>query len=173
VNKQTSSSLPTPGLYRLDPETTTIRVDTKAMFGLIPVHATFRLLTGEVQVGEETGASSVRATIDAASFASGNQARDRDVTSPNLLDTSTYPEIAFTSHEVRPESTGWVVPGMVTAHGVSATVEIRVEQATLEDGVARFRATARIDRTSFGVTKKKGMVGRWVQLAIEAIGSPT
>ncbi len=29
--------------------------------------------------------------------------------------------------------------------------------------------TARLDRTSFGVTKKKGMVGRTVDLVIEAV----
>ena len=41
-----------------------------------------------------------------------------------------------------------------------------------EDGAARFRATARLDRTSFGVTKKKGMVGRTVDLVIEAVAQP-
>jgi polyisoprenoid-binding protein YceI len=35
-----------------------------------------------------------------------------------------------------------------------------------------FRATARLDRTSFGVTKKKGMVGRTVDLVIEAVAQP-
>jgi len=41
-----------------------------------------------------------------------------------------------------------------------------------EAGGARFRATARLDRTSFGVTKKKGMVGRTVDLVIEAVAQP-
>ena len=41
-----------------------------------------------------------------------------------------------------------------------------------EDGAARFRATARLDRTSFGVTNKKGMVGRTVDLVIEAVAQP-
>jgi polyisoprenoid-binding protein YceI len=41
-----------------------------------------------------------------------------------------------------------------------------------EGGEARFRATARLDRTSFGVTKKKGMVGRTVDLVIDAVAEP-
>jgi polyisoprenoid-binding protein YceI len=40
-----------------------------------------------------------------------------------------------------------------------------------QGGEARFRATARLDRTSFGVTKK-GMVGRTVDLVIEAVAQP-
>jgi polyisoprenoid-binding protein YceI len=65
-----------------------------------------------------------------------------------------------------------VVPGSVTAHGTAAPVEVRLSDARLESGgagPARFRATARLDRTTFGVTKKKGMVGRTVDLVIEAV----
>ena len=50
--------------------------------------------------------------------------------------------------------------------------EVRLGGARLEAGGARFRATARLDRTSFGVTKKKGMVGRTVDLVIEAVCVP-
>jgi hypothetical protein len=54
-------------------------------------------------------------------------------------------------------------PGSVTAHGTAVPAEIRL------DGEARFLATARLDRISFGVTKKKGMVGRTVDVTIEAV----
>ena len=47
--------------------------------------------------------------------------------------------------------------------------EVRLSDAREESGGARFRATARLDRTTFGVTKKKGMVGRTVDLVIEAV----
>jgi polyisoprenoid-binding protein YceI len=65
-----------------------------------------------------------------------------------------------------------VVPGSVTAHGTAVPAEIRLSDARQEGGEARFRATARLDRTSFGVTKKKGMVGRTVDLVIEAVAQP-
>jgi polyisoprenoid-binding protein YceI len=60
----------------------------------------------------------------------------------------------------------------VTAHGTAVPAEIQVSDARLEAGDARFRATARLDRTSFGVTKKKGMVGQTVDLVIEAVAHP-
>ena len=163
---------PAPGTYALDPERTTIRADVKAMFGLLTVHGTFRLRAGQVSIAADQGASSVQASIEAGSFASGNTTRDADVVSASLLDAKAYPEITFTGQGARRDGDGWVVPGSVTAHGTAVPAEVRVSDARLESGAARFRATARLDRASFGVTKKKGMVGRTVDLVIEAVAQP-
>ena len=163
---------PAPGTYTLDPERTTIRADVKAMFGLMTVHGTFRLQSGQVSIGADPGASSVQASIAAGSFASGHTKRDADVVSAGLLDARAFPEITFTGQGARRDGDGWVVPGSVTAHGTAVPAEIRLSDARQEDGAARFRATARLDRTSFGVTKKKGMVGRTVDLVIEAVAQP-
>ena len=167
-----TADAPPPGTYTLDPERTTIRADVKAMFGLLTVHGTFRLRAGQVSIAADQGASSVQASIEAGSFASGNTTRDADVVSASLLDAKAYPEITFTGQGARREGDGWVVPGSVTAHGTAVPAEVRVSDARLESGAARFRATARLDRTSFGVTKKKGMVGRTVDLVIEAVAQP-
>jgi polyisoprenoid-binding protein YceI len=164
---------PQPGTYALDPERTTIRADVKAMFGLMTVHGTFRLKDGAVTIAGEPAGSRVQAVIDAGSFASGNQKRDSDVTSARLLDAKEYPEISFDGTGVRQDGEHWVVSGSVTAHGTSVPAEVRVTEARADDGTARFRATARLDRTSFGVTNQKGMVGRTVDLVIEAVARPT
>ena len=166
---------PPPGIYTLDPERTTIRADVKAMFGLFTVHGTFQLRAGQVSIAADPDASSVRASIEAGSFASGLSIRDADVVSATLLDARTYPEITFAGQGARRDGDGWVVPGSVTAHGTAVPAEVRLSDAQLEaggSGAARFRATARLDRASFGVTKKKGMVGRTVDLIIEAVAQP-
>jgi polyisoprenoid-binding protein YceI len=173
-----AADAPPPGTYTLDPEHTTIRADVKAMFGLMTVHGTFRLRAGQVSIAADPDASSVEATIEAGSFASGNTQRDADVTGANLLDAKNYPEITFTGQGARRDGDSWVVPGSVTAHGTAVPAEVRLSDARLQTGgagqpgQARFRATARLDRTSFGVTKKKGMVGRTVDLVIEAVAQP-
>ena len=166
------AAAPPPGTYPLDPERTTVRADCKAMFGLFTVHGTFQLKSGQVVIAAEPGGSSVRAVIHAASFASGNATRDADVISPTLLDAQGFPEITFTGQGARLDGTGWVVAGSVTAHGTPGPAEVRVTGARVEGETVRFAATARLDRTSFGVTKKKGMVGRTVNLLIEAVGQP-
>jgi polyisoprenoid-binding protein YceI len=163
---------PAPGTYLLDPERTTVRADVKAMFGLTTVHGTFRLNAGQVVIAADTADSSVRASIDAASFASGHSVRDGHVVSAGLLDAGAYPEISFAGRGVRRDGADWIVTGSVTAHGTAQPVEVRVTDARMEAGTARFRAAARLDRTSFGVTGKKGTVGRAVNLIIEAVAHP-
>lgn len=142
------------------------------MFGLTTVHASLRLRAGEVHIAREPSNSTVQASIDAASFASGNAKRDRDVTSTDLLDSAVYPEITFTGQSTRPRGPGWAVQGSVAAHGATDPVEVYVDQAGFEDDIAHFHATARIDRTRFGITNKKGMVGRYVDLIIDAFAVP-
>ena len=162
-----------PGTYLLDPDLTTIRADVKAMFGLITVHGTFRLAGGQITITGDPAAAQVRAAIDAGSFESGNKTRDADVVSATLLDAKAYPDITFSGEGARRDGDGWVLPGSVTAHGTAVPAEVRLSDVREEAGGARFRATARLDRTSFGVTKKKGMVGRTVDLVIEAVAQPT
>jgi polyisoprenoid-binding protein YceI len=164
----TQETLPAAGTYTLDPERTTIRCDCKAMFGLFTVHGTFRLTAGQVTIAADAGASAVQATIDSASYDSGNKTRDADVTSATLLDVKAYPEITFTGSGARQEGADWVLSGSVTAHGVTQPAQVRITQARLDGQAARFLATATLDRTAFGITKKKGMVGAAVHLTIDA-----
>jgi polyisoprenoid-binding protein YceI len=166
------STVPPPGMYTLDPERTTIRADVKAMFGLMTVHGTFRLRDGAISIAAEPGGCRVRASVEAGSYDSGHGVRDADVVSARLLDAEAYPEISFTGLGARRDGGQWVVGGSVTAHGTAQPAEVRVTDARMEAGMARFRATARLDRGSFGITRKKGLVGRTVNLTIEAIAIP-
>jgi polyisoprenoid-binding protein YceI len=168
----TTSTLPATGTYTLDPERTAIRCDCKAMFGAFTVHGTLQLSQGQVSIDADPARSSVRAVIDAQSYSSGNPMRDHDVRSATLLDTRTYPEISFAGSSARPDGDGWVVDGSVTAHGVTQPVALRLREARQEGGLIRFRATATLDRTAFGITKKKGMVGRAVTVVIDAVAGP-
>jgi polyisoprenoid-binding protein YceI len=165
-------SAPSAGTYRLDPQRSTVRADVKAMFGLFTVHGKLQLQSGEIVVADDPAGSSVSASIDAGSYDSGNGKRDKDVKAATLLDAQAYPDITFEGAQVRPDGAGWVVSGSVTAHGTSVPAEVHVTQARMEGGAARFQATARLDRLSFGVTKKKGMVGQTVDVVIDAVGVP-
>jgi polyisoprenoid-binding protein YceI len=167
------ATTPAPGTYRLDPGGSTVRVDGKGMFGLAPVHGTMRLVSGDVTIADDAERSSVRAVIDAGSFSSGLAKRDTDVVSANLLDAQTYPEITFSGEGARAQGGGWVLPGTVTAHGVPVPTELTIDEVRTENGTARFHATARLDRTQFGVTKMKGMVGRTVKVIIDAVAVPS
>jgi polyisoprenoid-binding protein YceI len=168
----TTQTLPATGTYTLDPERTTIRCDCKALMGLQTVHGTFRLNTGQVRISADLAGCTVHASIAAGSYASGNGTRDAHVMSAGLLDAKTFPYITFTGAGARTsdDGAGWVVTGPVTAHGTTQPAEVHVTQAWLEEGTVRFRATATLDRLSFGITKMKLRVGRTVNVSIDAVG---
>ncbi len=174
----TTPVLPVPtGSYRIDPSRSIVRLTAKHLFGTGTAHATFDISSGTLTVTDPLPHSSASATVSVASFASDKTRRVEHVLSGSLLDVAGFPEMTFVSRMLRLEGE-WVVAGDLTVHGVTRPVELRVTSAAptaateTADGAIRLVATARVDRYEFGVTKVKGIAGRWVDLEIEVVATP-
>ncbi len=64
---------------------------------------------------------------------------------------------------------GWLVTGTVTAHGHTVPVQVRIDRVTDEGTGIRVHGRAEhLDRTAFGITGSKGMVGRFLDLELDA-----
>jgi polyisoprenoid-binding protein YceI len=95
------------------------------------------------------------------------------VKSKGLLDVATYPTISFTSVEVRDQGGNWVVSGVVTAHGTTAPVEVIIDGIDSDDdGLVIRGRVEHIDRLILGVTGSRGMVGRYLNLEVDAVAVP-
>ncbi|WP_236654311.1 YceI family protein [Streptacidiphilus anmyonensis] len=161
----TATPTPTPGRYVIDAPRSEITFTTKHMFGLGTVRGSFQLRGGTVSLAEPLTASRVDAVADAASFATGNKNRDRQVLSKTLLDTDAYPDIVFTASGAELDEAGaWALPGVLTAHGVRVPVTFTVARAEVEGDEIAVEATATVDRYAHGVTKVKGMAARYLEL---------
>lgn len=125
-------------------------------------------------------ASSVEATIDAASIETGVTDRDNHLRSADFLDAANYPTITFKSTRVQPTSdTTAKVTGDLTIRGVTKSVVIDAEflGATTSpfDGKARagFTGTTTINREDFGLTWNVALeaggvlVGRDIKIALD------
>ncbi len=110
-NSITSVEAPAAGVYRIDPEHSTVHFQGRHWFGLGSVRATFAVAAGEITVADPVEQSSVEVRIDSASFRSDQPRRDKHVASPALLDVASYPDIIFASNSVRRAADGWVVEG--------------------------------------------------------------
>jgi len=157
-----------PGEYQLDPGRTSIDIKMKTNWGLQTVRATFRIDHGGFRVDGGGRLSSVSAVIDAASFFSRNSRRDRHVKSADFLDVERYPTISFAADESRPTDEGLVLSGIVTIHGVSEPADVQIDEAVMEGGVAKFEASAALDRRTFGITHMPRRIRNNVLLAIHA-----
>lgn len=158
-----AAAAPRLGRYEIDTDDSTVAFRSRHLFGLLPVRGTFAVRGGTVDVAEPLTASSVRVEIDAAGFRTGNDRRDEDVRSPRFLNAARYPLLTFASERV--EDTA--VVGTLTACGVSRPVRLAIgEHRVSQDGFT-VRATARVDRTDFGVTAARGMAGRYLDLTVQ------
>ncbi|MGI8433944.1 MAG: YceI family protein [Nocardioidaceae bacterium] len=169
----TSVEVPATGAYRIDPERSTVHFEGRHWFGLAAVRATFAVASGEITVADPVEQSSVEVKVDSASFHSDQPRRDKHVASPALLDIASNPDITFSSSAIRRAADGWVVEGSVTAHGGTVSTELTVDRITPEDNGARVHARAEhLDRYAFGVTKVKGIAGRYFDLELDALLVP-
>ncbi len=165
--------IPAVGSYRLDPAASSITFATQHMFGLAGVHGTFRLVSGEIVISDPVTSSTASAVVDAASFHSGGAARDKDVKSANFLHVQEHPQITFTSSSLAQDGDRWLLRGQVTVRGHSAPADLAIIEARTGDDGLLVKATTRIDRYAHGLTKKKGMAGRYLDLDITARATPT
>ena len=63
--------------------------------------------------------------------------------------------------------------GSVTAHGTTVPVELLIDRTTPEATGLRVHARAEhLDRCAFGVTRGRGMVGRYLDLDLDVLAVP-
>jgi polyisoprenoid-binding protein YceI len=161
--QQLPSTVPSPGRYRIDPGSSAVSFRTRHLFGLAPVRGRFAIRRGTVDITDPPAGSRADAEIDAASFRTGNDQRDRHVRSAALLDTGRHPVISFSSGRLD----GTDLTGTLTVRGVTRPVTLDVQEPSLDPGGFSLRATTRIDRTDFGVTGSRGLAGRYLTLTLE------
>jgi polyisoprenoid-binding protein YceI len=165
ANSITHVALPEAGTYVIDSQRSTALFSSRHMFGMGTVHASFSIVSGELSVAPTFQESTVVVSLDASSFSSNNAKRDKDVKSAALLDIATYPDITFSSEAVHEDGNRVLIDGTLTAHGMAVPVQVTVAAASNEANGVRVRArTTRLDRYSFGITKSKGMVGRFMDV---------
>lgn len=151
----TQTELPA-GVWEIDGVHSSAEFSVRHMM-VSKVKGRFSKLAGTITVAEDPLASSVEATIEAASVDTHDVNRDNHLRSADFFDVEKYPSITFVSTGVERGSDGHVLKGELTIHGVTRTVEMDLEHnGTSPDpygGVRTgFSATTQIDRKDFGLT---------------------
>ena len=125
--------------------------------------------------------STIEASIDVASIATGDAQRDGHLKSPDFFDAEKYPQMTFKSTRVERKGEGeYRVTGDLTIHGVTKPVTFEVEGPTApgKDPWGNTRiglsATTKINRKDFGLNWNAALetggilVGEDVQITLEA-----
>jgi polyisoprenoid-binding protein YceI len=159
--------VPASGTYRMDAQACAVTFATRHLFGLGAVHGGFAVREGRIDVAEPAFGSSVRVVISAGSFDTGNAMRDNAVRS--LLAVDDHPDIVFMSSRLAIEDGRWTLHGLLSVLGVARPVAVRVDGASTTGDRLRLRASSRIDRYEFGVTKARGVAARHLELRLDVV----
>ena len=159
------TTTPQPGHYDIDPGRSRVTFATRHLFGLGRVRGSFAVRGGTADVADPIAASAVYAEIETASFRTKNPARDGSVLSRRFLDPAGHPVMTFRSDRI--EADGQVVTGTLTVRGTSRPVTLTITRCEVSRGSFTARATARIDRTEFGITAARGLAARYLDLTLE------
>jgi polyisoprenoid-binding protein YceI len=115
------------GAYTLDPAHT--RLGFSARHAMVAtVRGQFTEFTGSAHVDTESPArSTVSLAINANSIDTGNAQRNGHLLSGDFFETEEFPQITFTSTDVKRDGDSWDITGDLTIKGVSRPVTIPFE----------------------------------------------
>jgi polyisoprenoid-binding protein YceI len=156
-----------PGTYTIDVERSTCRLTATHVFGLKPVAATVDLRGGTITVAADPAASSASAVLDAASFRSDDQRRNKDITGRKFLDAAQHPVIAFRSTGCRRAGAGWLLDGVLRVRGQDSDVTLNLERAEPTEGGCHVVASGVVDRVAAGVATGRAIIARPVTISLD------
>jgi polyisoprenoid-binding protein YceI len=147
--------------------------------GIATVKGKFNEFEGRIEVAGDIAGAKASGTVKVATVDTNEAQRDDHLRSPDFFDVEQYPELTFTSKEIRPvdEETFHIV-GDLTLHGVTKEVVLEaVVQGTDVDPWGNERVgleiTGQLSRTDYGMrfnqTLVSGnmLVGDTVSLALD------
>ncbi len=157
------------GNWRLDPAQSTATLQSKSMWGLVPVKGVFRELDGSGTIsatGEVTG----RITLATGSLDTRNARRDKHLRSDDFFRSEKFPVITFTLDKLAPASTGAIISGTLTVRDHSRPITFNADASPAGDGDVVLDATIQVDRSDYGLTwNQLGMASMNNAIAIHAV----
>lgn len=157
------------GEWVLDPETSSITLKNKSMWGLVPVHGRFRKVSGHGVVspyGEVSGTIAVAT----ASIDTGNAKRDTHLRSADFFDSSNTPDITFSADGIRPVGQGVTVTGVLTVRDRTRPLTFEARASVQGNGDVWLDAVVHVNQVEFGLTwNLLGTVSRDNTVTIHAV----
>ena len=116
-------------------------------------------------------ANAITVSIDPASVDTNHAERDKHLRGTDFLDVTKYPDATFESTTYTGDADGGTIEGMLTLHGVTKPISIRLEK--LGEGNdpwggyrAGFIGTTTLTRRDFGISYNLGPASESMELEI-------
>ncbi|WP_035350778.1 YceI family protein [Edaphobacter aggregans] len=170
-----SSALAQTSTWTIDPAHSSVNFEIRHM-GVSNVHGAIGGVKGTVLYDEKNiTKSTVTSTAETATVATGVEARDKHLKSPDFFDVEKYPQLTFKSTSISNTGGKLTLTGDLTLNGVTKRVTLDVDGPapgqTDKDGKTRsgFSANGTLKRSDFNFGSKFGsaMVGDDIKFSID------
>jgi polyisoprenoid-binding protein YceI len=156
------------GSWTLDPARSEVRLESRHMWGLRPVHGVFRQAAGNATV-TEAGRVTGTITVAAGSVDTKSKQRDKDLRSAKIFDVASHPDINYTVDGVQPDGGGVRVTGSLSVRGRNRPLSFNAK-VSVAGGEVRLDAEVPVNRADFGLTYNPlGMASLDNTIAIQAV----
>ena len=155
-----------PGTWTADLTATHAHFTVRSFFSR--VHGSFDVTGASLVVDDQGRPVSVEATLAAASVATGNAKRDKDLRSRKFFDVDAHPTIGYRSTAIETTGDGWRVTGELLVGDSSAPVILAVVPDDSSNGALVIRAIGEVDRAAAGIKAPPPVIGRVVSIEIGA-----
>jgi polyisoprenoid-binding protein YceI len=144
------------GTWDIDPVHSDISITARHM-AVSKVRGSFGEFSGEIVTAADPLASTVTATIQAASIDTKNSDRDNHIRTADFLDVESHPTITFTSTGITAKGDEFALAGDLTLHGVTKPITLELEVSGIGPdawGGTRIGLSAKttVSRKDFGMT---------------------
>jgi polyisoprenoid-binding protein YceI len=157
------------GNWTLDPARSTAALQSKSMWGLIPVKGTFTNVEGAGTVSP-TGDVTGQITVAAASVDTKKASRDKHLRSKDFFLAEEHPLITFAVAKLTPAADGVTVEGTLTVRDRTNPVTFTAAAAPVAGGAVALDATVGVDRSQYGLTWNQfGMASMHNTITIHAV----
>ena len=135
------------------------------------VHGSVPVDWGEIELNSAGAPSRVRAELDLNGLDTGVAKRDADLRKAHFLDIERHPTMSWSADRFAAAGEGcWTAEGRLSVRGTSTplTVKGTVESAALDGESVRVRASGVLDRAAVGIRAPSFLIGRIVEIEIDA-----
>ena len=157
--------------YAIDPAHSFVEFRIKHL-GYSWLYGRFNRFSGHFSYDADSPqASAISVSIDTASVDTNHAERDKHLRGSDFLDVAKYPEATFESTEYTGDAQSGTLEGMLTLHGVTRPISIRLEK--LGEGNdpwggyrAGFAGTTTLNRRDFGISYNLGPASESMELEL-------
>ncbi len=134
-----------------------------------PAHGSVGCRWGEVEVDPTGAPLRVVAELDLDSVDTGIAKRDADLRRSWLLDIDRHPTMTWGAERFTRGGDGrWTAEGDLRVRGTSVPLAVTGAAEVGPDGWVRVRATASLDRAAVGIRAPRFLIGRRVDIDVDA-----